>query len=216
MARLSHHNNFIFLTLALIALLLLAAIGHSFALGASIHFSQGLILTTLIITFFTLDFGRRWRRFIVAMFFSILFVTVVSFIYPSPWLSLCYRTLSLLFFLTTLIASSPAVLFSDTRARNAIMGTLTLYLLLGLVWAHLYALTLFFVPDAFKGLSLQPGVDPLPQLLYFSYVTLATLGYGDISPVAPFVKTLAYLQAITGTFYLAIIVASLIGSRFKS
>ncbi|MEM6582547.1 MAG: ion channel [Pseudomonadota bacterium] len=215
MARISQHNNFVFLTLALITLLLLAAVGHSFAMGSSIHVSQGLVLLTLIIAFFTLDFGRRWRRFVSIMFLAIVLVSIGSFFSDSGWLTLIYRSLSLLFFLVTLIVSSPAVLFSGTRTRNAIMGTLALYLLLGIVWAHLYALTLFFVPGAFKGLEPQPGVDPLPQLLYFSYVTLATLGYGDISPVAPIVKTLSYLQAITGTFYLAIIVASLIGGRLR-
>ncbi|MEM8564634.1 MAG: ion channel [Pseudomonadota bacterium] len=215
MAKVSHHNSFIFLTLALIALLLLAAVGHSFAIGSSIHFSQGLVLITLIIVFFTLDFGHRWQRFVAIVFLVILVITTFSFFYANPWLTLAYRLVSLVFFLTTLIVSSPAVLFSGTRTRNAIMGTLALYLLLGIVWAHLYALMLFFIPDAFKGLDPQPGADPLPQLLYFSYVTLATLGYGDISPLAPIAKTLAYLQAITGTFYLAIIVASLIGSRLK-
>ncbi|MEM1156093.1 MAG: ion channel [Pseudomonadota bacterium] len=215
MPQVSHHNNFIFLTLALIALLLMAAVGHSFAIGSGIHFSQALVLIALLITFFTLDFGRSWRRFVATVFLAIVLITIGSFFSDSPWLTLAYRSLSLLFFLVTMIVSSPAVLFSGTPTRNAIMGTLALYLLLGIVWANLYALMVFFIPGAFKGLDPQPGVDPLPQLLYFSYVTLATLGYGDISPLAPIAKTLAYLQAITGTFYLAIIVASLIGSRLK-
>jgi voltage-gated potassium channel len=52
---------------------------------------------------------------------------------------------------------------------------------------------------------------PLPQVLtYYSFVTLTTVGYGDISPVSPATRTLAWMEAITGQFYLAVIVAGLV------
>jgi voltage-gated potassium channel Kch len=55
--------------------------------------------------------------------------------------------------------------------------------------------------------------DNLPTMTYFSFVTLTTLGYGDISPAKPMAEVLVVLEAITGMFYLAIIVASLVGAR---
>jgi uncharacterized membrane protein len=52
---------------------------------------------------------------------------------------------------------------------------------------------------------------PLPHALtYYSFVTLTTVGYGDISPVSPATRTLAWMEAITGQFYLAVIVAGLV------
>jgi hypothetical protein len=48
-------------------------------------------------------------------------------------------------------------------------------------------------------------------LTYFSFVTLTTVGYGDISPVSPATRTLSWVEAITGQFYLAVIVAGLMG-----
>ena len=52
---------------------------------------------------------------------------------------------------------------------------------------------------------------PLPNVLtYFSFVTLTTVGYGDISPVSPAARTLAWTEAVTGQFYLAVIVAGLV------
>ena len=52
---------------------------------------------------------------------------------------------------------------------------------------------------------------PLPHVLtYFSFMTLTTVGYGDISPVSPAIRTLAWMEAITGQFYLAVIVAGLV------
>ena len=48
------------------------------------------------------------------------------------------------------------------------------------------------------------------MLTYFSFVTLTTVGYGDISPVSPAARTLAWVEAVTGQFYLAVIVAGLV------
>jgi voltage-gated potassium channel Kch len=53
-----------------------------------------------------------------------------------------------------------------------------------------------------------------PTMTYFSFVTLATLGYGDISPASPIAQVIVILEAVTGAFYMAIVVASLIGAYF--
>lgn len=211
----NQQNNFIFLAIALVALLLVAALGHSIHPGFNAHFERVMNLATLAVTYHTLNFGPHWRRFVGIMFVLDLAIASVAIFDSTQDVTLAYRTLALVFFIGTAVKCGNQVLFYKTSATNAIVGTLTIYLLLGLIWANFYAITLYFIPAAFKGLTLEPGVDIFPRLLYFSYVTLATLGYGDISPAAPISKTLAYLQAVAGTFYLAIIVASLIGSRLK-
>jgi len=52
-------------------------------------------------------------------------------------------------------------------------------------------------------------------LLYYSYVTLSTLGYGDITPVTPIARTLSFLEALFGQFYIAILVASFVGMHIS-
>lgn len=215
MSGVNQQNNFIFLAIALVALLLVAALGHSIHPGFNAHFERAMILATLAVTYQTLNFGPHWRRFVGIMFVLALAINAAAILHSTYDVKLAYRTLALVFFIGTAAKCGHQVLFYKTSPTNAIVGTLAIYLLLGLIWANLYAITLYFFPDAFRGLTLQSGVDIFPKLLYFSYVTLATLGYGDISPAAPISKTLAYLQAVAGTFYLAIIVASLIGSRLK-
>ena len=64
-------------------------------------------------------------------------------------------------------------------------------------------------PGAF---TLAADGDPFADLLYFSLVTITTLGYGDISPVAPFARISAGLEAATGTLYIAILIAHIVGS----
>ena len=215
MSGVTQHNNFIFLAIALVALLLVSALGHSFHAGMSIHFSQVMMLATLAVTYHTLNFGQRWRRFVGVMLVMYVIVAAVNVIHSTPEVRLAYRVLGLIFFIGTAVKCSHQVLFTKTAASNAIAGTLAIYLLLGLIWATLYTITLYFIPHAFKGIVPNSAAETFPRILYFSYVTLATLGYGDISPAVPLSKTLAYLQAVAGTFYVAIIVASLIGRRLN-
>lgn len=215
MSGVTQHNNFIYLTIALVLLLLVSAMGNSVRGGISVHFGQIMTVTTLSVSYLTLNFGPRWRHFVGLTLLLCLALAVIDFFTSAPEVTLAYRVVGLLFFIGATVKCSHQVLFTHITRTNAIVGTLTIYLLLGLMWASLYAITLYFAPDAFKGITPEPGVDSFPRILYFSYVTLATLGYGDISPAIPMSKTLAYLQAITGTFYLAIIVASLIGGRLK-
>lgn len=215
MSGVTQQNNFIFLTIALVALLLVSAMGHSFHAGLSVHFSQIMMLATLAVTYHTLNFGRRWRRFVGVMLVLCVIVAAVNVINSTPEVTLAYRVVGLVFFIGTTVKCGHQVLFTHTAPGNAIAGTLAIYLLLGLIWATLYAITLYFIPHAFNGIAPSSGADTFPRILYFSYVTLATLGYGDISPAVPISKTLAYLQAVAGTFYVAIIVASLIGRRLN-
>ncbi|TFG66017.1 MAG: two pore domain potassium channel family protein, partial [Nitrospirales bacterium] len=68
------------------------------------------------------------------------------------------------------------------------------------------------IPDSFHGLTSSDIGAQLPELMYYSFVTITTLGYGDIIPVKPLVRTVAYLEAIVGQFYVAVLVAWLVGS----
>jgi hypothetical protein len=71
-------------------------------------------------------------------------------------------------------------------------------------------------PEAFRGLVTTEGSPRglssprASELLYFSYVTLTTLGFGDITPVHPVARSIAGLEALTGQFYIAIVVARLV------
>jgi len=79
----------------------------------------------------------------------------------------------------------------------------------------MYLLIAEAAPDAFNGLQQAPWYDNFSQLSYYSFVTLTTLGYGDIRPVSPIAQFLAYMEAIAGILYTTILVASLIGARMS-
>ena len=101
---------------------------------------------------------------------------------------------------------------------GAIFGAVCGYLLLGIIWSLLYSAAEIAFPGSFRMPAAEstPAVPaPLDRgaLSYFSFVTLATLGYGDVTPVTPLARTLAWMEAITGQFYLAVLVAGLVGFK---
>ncbi|MCV5231345.1 potassium channel family protein, partial [Escherichia coli] len=88
-----------------------------------------------------------------------------------------------------------------------------LFLLLGLMWAIAYLILLEFSPEAFTGMEAISWGQNFSNAAYFSFVTLTTLGYGDISPLTPLAPVAVYLEAITGVFYMAIVGSSLVSSN---
>jgi hypothetical protein len=97
---------------------------------------------------------------------------------------------------------------------GAIFGALCGYLLLGIIWSLLYSAVETASPGSFALPASKGAVAVRPDrgtLVYYSFVTLATVGYGDVTPLTPLARTLAWLEAVTGQFYLAVLVAGLVG-----
>ena len=94
--------------------------------------------------------------------------------------------------------------------REVIFGALVVYLLMGLMWGYGYTLLEHLQPDSFNH---PAGLSDLSlgAFNYFSYVTMTTLGYGDITPASEAAKAMVMTQAITGQVYLAVLVARLVG-----
>jgi hypothetical protein len=109
---------------------------------------------------------------------------------------------------------------------NTIFGALCVYILIGVMWAHIYSAVqlLQFNLDPFGlGLILEAGGDvkavrtqALSALMYHSFVTLTTLGYGDIVPATQTARSLCILEAIVGQIFLVVLVAGLVGHYVSS
>lgn len=91
----------------------------------------------------------------------------------------------------------------------AVSASLCVYIIVGMVWAIAYGMVEQLAAGSFNGLDY--GSDLGRQFVYFSYVTLTTLGYGDITPARPVVQTMATVEAITGQLFLVGLVAYLVG-----
>jgi hypothetical protein len=110
--------------------------------------------------------------------------------------------------------------------RDKIAAALCVYILLGLMWGLAYSLLEFLHPGTFsfssgplaapvaEGTGLRDIgfiLDERPSFSYFSFVTMTTLGYGEITPLTQPARSLCVLEAITGQFFLAVLIARLVG-----
>lgn len=105
------------------------------------------------------------------------------------------------------------VLRSGPVTTRRIEGAVAAYLLLGFAWAQAYELLALLRPGAFAGAVEGGGA---PSWTYYSFVTLTTMGYGDIVPVHPLARALAVLEAMAGQLYLTILLARLVSLELQS
>ncbi len=106
------------------------------------------------------------------------------------------------------------VLTSDEVTFETVAGALCAYLLFGLVWASFYSLIELGAPGSFRLTdAARLSSEALwGEMVFFSYVTQTTLGYGDIVPVSPPARSVATVQALLAQIYLATLVARLVAA----
>lgn len=93
-----------------------------------------------------------------------------------------------------------------------IYAAICAYLLLIMFFASLYWILEFAIPHSFAVPADDPdGLVDWPDLLYFSFATFATVGYGDITARQPLVRAVCMLEMLTGTFYIAVVIARITG-----
>ena len=161
--------------------------------------------------------GTRKRQFTaLALGLPAMVAQLVIYTFPGR-LTLAVGTLFALVFLayaTVVILIS--VLRPGKVTGDKIAGAISVYVLLGLLWALLYGVVAAAQPGAFRtpeDLHLGEGLGSGAEyaFIYYSFVTLTTLGYGDILPALPLSRSLAWFEAVTGQLFLAILIAGLVG-----
>jgi hypothetical protein len=135
-------------------------------------------------------------------------------------LSLAERFASgLEFCFLTLVAAS--LLMDIARSRrvdmNVVFGACCVYLLLGLIWAAVYSLLESAAPGSFDLSGRPDGAESAASgLVYYSFITMTTVGYGDIVPLSPPARALSALQGLVGQLYLAIVIARFVGLEIST
>ena len=210
--------RFFLLLVALVLLMLSSAFmahqGHAASLLTTILF--WLILASAVVTI-----RRRHRTALVALSLGVCAVIVqaMNLVPQQPVLAGVGHVLSIVF-LIYIIAIILWFVFETQRVTaNLIYASLCVYLLLAVAWALGYSLIELLAPDSFtlplnsegQRVFFRFGGERTNLSLYYSLVTLTTLGYGDIVPKSPAAQMLAALEAVAGQVYLAVLVARLVG-----
>jgi len=102
-----------------------------------------------------------------------------------------------------------------TPSNDTIYGGICVYVLVGFCFGAGFALLETLSPGSFRFVEPAPtSISALEiQMMYFSFVTLTTLGYGDITPLAPTARSLAMIEAVAGPMFVAVFLARLVGVR---
>ena len=203
-------HNFINLFLSLIFLLF----GVSFVNMETSVWSEEildiLMIVVILVAVKSLKIDNTWRWTVYALVIVFVLMTAVGkFIDANLHVYLVLATL-LIFFIGAFFIAAKEVLFVGEIDFNSVVGSLSLYLLLGLIWAVIYLILLVADPSSFSGMEMQSWQQIFPRVIYYSFVTLTTLGYGDILPTTRIAEFFVYMEAVIGVFYMAIIVASLV------
>jgi len=208
--QLSNKNNFVYLFFSLIILLFSATVVVEFPGGLGENIFSFVILIMLFVSIKSLnaDQAWKWTAYVIIIFF--IFLTLLGNFFSHQYAIFFTLLTLLIFFIRAFMVAAKQVLFVGDIDMNKIIGSLTLYILLGLIWTMIYLLILSMDPHAFSGIEASNWQQIFSRVAYYSFVTLTTLGYGDILPTNHIAEFFVYMEAITGVFYMAIIVASLI------
>jgi len=215
MRKVSTENNFNYLFVALLTLLFSTALLQQLQEGWLTYLLDLIVFAVFVVGAYSIriDHTFSWALYMVSSL-VIAFYLLRTFLPPEA-ATYIQLTLMLLFFISSFLLSYRQILLVKEVNRNIMVGSIVLYLLLGLIWSMLYLLMVQLFGDAFNGVVALPWQENFSKLTYYSFVTLTTLGYGDISPKNSIAEFFVYLESITGVFYMAIIVSTLVGSHLS-
>ncbi|MGA9725395.1 MAG: potassium channel family protein [Candidatus Binatus sp.] len=144
---------------------------------------------------------------------------IVTIVAPGPTLDLIGTFCWLLFVAFVTASQLRSVLRQREVTGETICMAVSVYLLMGFCWALLYAIIFQRHPESFAGIVAAGSIQSthfqhiFPVFGYFSLTTLSTIGFGDITPITLQARYAAVAEGITGQFYLAILVARLVGMQ---
>ncbi len=207
-------NSFIGLLIGQLVLIFISPFLQYFDVSLSKYILHMAIIGMMLVTVLGNRGNQPWVKSVLLLAGIEVIILALSALFDDILLLYLAISISLFFLFTSTAVAFNSVFFSRSITINQLVGASCIYLLLGIIWTILYSNLYFFEPDSFSGLETSHELH-FSEFMYYSYVTLTTLGFGDITPLSAFAKTLSFTQAITGQLYLTIMVAGLVGKAIS-
>jgi hypothetical protein len=178
---------------------------------------RDLLLTAIFFSgIFSLDFSAKSLKILLPLGSITAATTWIGYFFPSDVLALIDFVTTFFFLVAIVVLMTRHIARSRNVTPTIILSSINGYLLLGVLSAVLLAIS--DVANRYVSNSGNPAIgfpgESIPQFgdfIYFSFVTLTTLGYGDVVPVSHLARSMAVLIAVTGQLYMTILIAMLVG-----
>jgi len=199
----------IFLLLSLLLVILMYPVLDHSDLGRLIL--AALVFVPVGLATLRMSQTKVWVRPSVMLMSSVVVFGVLSIVFPRPALLVIKWGIMTAFFALTVVCLFTYLKNARTILSSHLFTAVSIYVLIGMLYFSLYSAIDVFCPGAFQ-LSPSVATDRPSELLYFSLITLSTIGYGDIVPVYGVARMLAALEGMTGVLYVAIMIALLVSA----
>lgn len=205
-------NRYVFLLCALLLFLVVSPLAHQYMAVHAFLIVDLSMMAALVIGVWTLASDRRVLVRAILLVAITCLILLSNLYFTIPALEYAGDLAVIVFCMLTAYIALQDVLFGGALDINRLTGAICVYLLIGLAWAFVFLLVdELTLEPAFTNLRPEEFERTVGGYVYYSFVTLTTLGYGDIYPLSPIARTLAYLEATVGQLYLTILVAALVG-----
>jgi len=158
--------------------------------------------------------ASKWKKELLVIAISLTALRIITSIFGFSNLAILLNLGNFLFFMFIVILLIRGIARSENVDGTVILEAINGYLISGILFSALVSVILQFEPGSFQ-IDMENEAGIL-NVVYFTFVTLTTLGYGDMVPVAPYAKSLSLLIAVFGQIYLTVIIALLIGKYANS
>ena len=173
-----------------------------------------LMFSLIIVAGVLTTFKQRWLRLLVIVLaVSSLISTWMEHVYRVRSLTLLNAAFGMLFLFLLFAILIVKVFRKGEVTLDRIRGAIVVYLLLGGMWSFFYFIIALVMPHSFNwpsGMAVGDLQAVQQTLTYFSFITLTTTGYGDVTPAIPLTRTLAMFEALAGQLYLVITLTRLV------
>lgn len=207
-------KRFLFLFISLLLLFIIYPFTRERVFG--LNFFDIFILVILLSSIYAVVSNKK--LFVTALILALLGLSARIAIYfiPSKMFLLLHIGFTVPFFVMMAVTILIYIMKTEEVTADTIFGAICVYLFIGVIWAFLFKAIEIVQPGSFQfGEAIARDLADTRSInsgfIYYSFVTLTTLGYGDMIPITPPARSFASLEAIAGQLYLAVLIARLVG-----
>ncbi len=201
-------DRFLFLLISLLSLILIAPL-----LGEYVNLNtlSDIIITAIFLSAIYAISQKERYLFISCLFLLPVLVAIwLSYFVNTPFLRLVGNCCGILFFAFTIIIILSAIFRENEVTLDVIYGAIAVYLLMALMWAFIYEVIDTLNPNAFS-VTEEALEGTRHHFIYYSFVSITTVGYGDITPLSLSARSFSILEMVVGQIYLVVLIARLVG-----